>query len=301
MKRRTGFTLVELLVVIAIIGVLIALLLPAIQAAREAARRSSCQNNLKQMALATTNYHDAKGGYPPSGRLLASTSTISLGFHFEILPYIEQGNVTNLAGDSTEVNQLQSLREVFVNVYFCPSVDREEYNYTAGEWGVSTYYGVTGAGRKNFVRDLENSHCGDLYTDGLVYPDATINMKDVTDGTSNTLLLGERIYELRSFFSGAWWAGSSVQNATKICTYSAKNMRWPLGTPEQLGYYVKDSLAPLGAPKTILFNDVHFGSRHSALVQFAYGDGHVANLSEDIDLDILKSLSTRNGEEVFEN
>jgi prepilin-type N-terminal cleavage/methylation domain-containing protein len=302
MRRRAGFTLVELLVVIAIIGVLVALLLPAIQAAREAARRASCHNNLKQFSLAILNYHDVRKSFPPSGRILKQDSgQISLGMHFEILPYIEEGNTKDAAKGATNMAELDAamaaLRAAEVAVFFCPTVNRDEYNYTAGDWGVSTYYGVTGAGQPGFVRSLEKAHCGDIYTDGLLYPDSDISIKDVTDGTSHTLMLGERVYELRSFFSGAWWQGGTAENPTKMCTYSARNLRWPIGTPEELGYYVKDTLAPAGQPKTILFNDLFMGSHHPAQMQAAYGDGHVASLSKDIDLALLKSLATRNGEE----
>lgn len=302
MRRRAGFTLVELLVVIAIIGILVALLLPAIQSARESARRMSCQNNLKQLSLAILNYHDVHKRFPPSGRLLTqATGQISLGMHFEILPYIEEGNIKNAVGKSTNMAELEAnsaaLRQSQVPAFYCPSVDRGEYNYTSGDWGVSTYYGITGAGRPGFVRTLESSHCGSLYTDGLLYPDGDVNMKKVTDGTSHTLMLAERVYELRSFFSGAWWEGGTAQNPSKICTYSARNLRWPIGTPEELGYYVRDSLAPPGRPKTILFNDLFLGSHHPTQVQVAYGDGHVSGLNKDTDLTLLKDWATRNGGE----
>ena len=301
-QRSSAFTLVELLVVIAIIGILVALLLPAIQAARESARRMSCQNNLKQLALAAISFHDTHKSFPPSGRLSTQASgKISLGMHFEILPFIEEQGITTAVGKSTNMAELEAdnaiLRDAQIPVFFCPSVDRGEYNYTAGDWGISTYYGITGAGRPGYVRSLETTHCGDLYIDGLLFPDSKVNMKQVTDGTSHTLLLAERVYELRSFFSGAWWEGGTAQNPTKICTYSARNLRWPIGTPEEIGYYVRDALAPPGYPKTILFNDLFLGSHHPTHVQVAYGDGHVSSLGKETDLNVLKNLATRNGEE----
>ena len=102
---------------------------------------------------------------------------------------------------------------------------------------------------------------------------------------------------MRSFFSGAWWEGGTAQNPTKICTYSARNLRWPIGTPEELGYYVRDSLAPAGQPKTILFNDLFLGSQHPTSVQVAFGDGHVTGIAKDTALSVLQDLATRNGSE----
>jgi len=305
-RRDRGFTLVELLVVIAIIGILVALLLPAVQAARESARRMSCQNNLKQLALAAISYHDSYKQFPPSGRLLnTATGKISLGMHFDILPFIEEQTIKSAAGAAANMTDIETnseaLREAQVPVFYCPSIDRGEFNYTGYEWGVSTYYGVTGAGRNGHVRTLESAHCGNVFTDGLMYPDSEVSIKHVTDGTSHTLLFGERAYELRSFFSGAWWEGGTAQSPTKICTYSARNLRWPIGTPQELGYYVRDSLAPVGAPKTILFNDLFLGSSHPTSVQVAFGDGHVATLSRDTDLDVLKDMATRNGGEPGSN
>ena len=287
---------------IAIIGILVALLLPAIQSARESARRMGCQNNLKQLSLAILNYHDVYKSFPPSGRILTQAAgRISLGLHFDILPFIEEGNVKDAVGKINNMTDLEAanaaLRSVQVTVFFCPSVDRDSYNYTSGDWGVSTYYAITGAGRPGFVRSLEHAHCGDVYTDGLIYPDSEVGMKQVTDGTSHTLMLGERVYELRSFFSGSWWEGGTAQTPTKICTYSARNLRWPIGTPEELGYYVKDTLAPPGKPKTILFNDLFLGSKHPTHVQVAYGDGHVSSVDKVIDFGLLKDLATRNGGE----
>src|SRR5262245_25941615 len=138
MKRRLGFTLVELLVVIAIIGILVGLLLPAVQAARESARRMNCQNNLNQLSLAILSYHDVYKYYPPSGRISTQVAgQISLGMHFDILPFIEEGNVKSAAGTATNMTQLDAagaaLRAAQVSVFFCPTVSREDYNYTAGD------------------------------------------------------------------------------------------------------------------------------------------------------------------------
>src|SRR3954471_13300921 len=93
-RRRTGFTLVELLVVIAIIGILVALLLPAIQSAREAARRTKCVNNLKNLGLACLNYESSRKTYPPSSTIATDISTNGLSWEVIVLPYIEEGGIS---------------------------------------------------------------------------------------------------------------------------------------------------------------------------------------------------------------
>lgn len=299
MRRPQGFTLVELLVVIAIIGLLVALLLPAVQAAREAARRMSCQNNLKQFALATQNYHDAKLRFPAAGNMLAAAGALSSsGLHIELLPYVEQSALGQIVkGQPNSANIEEAVKSITIPFFFCPSVDRGLYGYTDGAWGVSTYSGIMGAGRPEHVRQLEMSHCGSYYTDGIFYPNSEVHIKDVTDGTSQTAIFGERAYELRTLFTSVWWEGGSLNAPNKVCVYPAKNLRWPIGNPDKTGYYIRDTLAPPGAPKTILFNDIPFGPNHANGTQFAFADGHIGNLSEDVDFSVLQNLATRNGEE----
>jgi len=303
-----GFTLVELLVVIAIIGILIALLLPAVQAAREAARRASCQNNLKQLALAAHNYHDSFNTFPASSWLLPGPGEdtvnggTSLGLHIALLPFIEEDSLKSIMKGASNVDDVDAisaaLRELGISIFFCPSLERESQDYTNEGWGLTTYMGVAGAGLNGHFRDLEDAHCGDVYTDGVIYPDSQVSFSSIIDGSSNTLLIGERVYTLRSYFAGAFWSDGTRQMPGRICNYSSKNMRWPMGTPQELGYYVKDSAAP-AAQKVILYNDLFFGSEHSGIVQFAYADGHTDTLSKDIDFKLLQSLATCNGGEVI--
>src|SRR3954454_9007927 len=120
--RRKAFTLVELLVVIAIIGILVALLLPAIQAAREAARRSQCSNNLKQVTLATLNFHDARKGMPPMRIVDGDRTWMGL-----ILPHIEESMVADLWDHKLGCyyDQTYKCRTAIVSAYFCPSMIHE--------------------------------------------------------------------------------------------------------------------------------------------------------------------------------
>src|SRR5688500_2633618 len=119
-QSRRAFTLVELLVVIAIIGVLVALLLPAVQAAREASRRTHCRNNLRQIGLAVTNHHDAKGHYPP-GRV--REDQFGASWAFELLPYMEQQQIHQAFDESLRVDDdrnAQAMRTP-VPAFYCPS------------------------------------------------------------------------------------------------------------------------------------------------------------------------------------
>jgi len=295
-KVAGAFTLVELLVVIAIIGILVALLLPAVQSAREAARRLSCTNNLKQMMLAALNYQSAEGVLPTSAAEEQIQGLHSYSLHFLLLPYLEQGNVVNATGEALGPQQVETiLKTVDLSFYWCPSTEQLPQDFTSEGYGISTYSGVTGAGRYGNFRDLEDGHCGDYYTDGIFYPYENVRLSSVTDGTSQTLAIGERIYQLRSFFTGAWSSGNPID---KVCSHASKNLRWPIGTPEELGHYVSSQSAPPGAIRTIRFNDLFFGSDHTGGVQFAFTDGSVHFIEDDINFAVLQNLATRNGAEI---
>jgi hypothetical protein len=306
---------VELLVVIAIIGVLVALLLPAVQAAREAARRMSCSNNLKNMILAAHNFHDANRVLPTaSGSTTQGES--GAGMHIDLLPYVEQGNLDSSIkatldkANSSDIGLVgPELKSLFLKLYWCPSHESEGEDYTAEGFATSTYFGVMGPARNGDCMKgkkyggpgtLEQSHCGTAALDGVILPFQNVALGEITDGTSQTIAIGERIYQLRSFFSGAWISGTSPETASKACVYSAKNMRWGISTPEKSGYYIQGSDAPRGAKKDLLFNDFFWGSAHPGIVHFAYADGSVHGINEDIPLDLIKNIATRNGQEMSE-
>jgi prepilin-type N-terminal cleavage/methylation domain-containing protein/prepilin-type processing-associated H-X9-DG protein len=158
-NRRHGFTLVELLVVIAIIAVLIGLLVPAVQKVRESADRVNCANNLKQMGLALHNYHNDRGRFPSA----------SLGWMNDLLPYVEQQN-----------------HGVEVKLYECPADPRQlvanfSSPFGSSQFGCTSYLGVTGSDKRNGIFP---------YDFPIFFPGTRI--RDITDGTSNTLMVGER-------------------------------------------------------------------------------------------------------------
>ncbi|UUO04550.1 DUF1559 domain-containing protein [Blastopirellula sp. J2-11] len=241
MSRR-GFTLVELLVVIAIIGVLIALLLPAVQQAREAARRMQCTNKLKQLGLAIHNYHDSFGTLPAGAITTATASTAagdqgnaSWGWGALILPFLEQQNMADRLGvgkipldDYVKATASTGItlddKSLVLNAFICPSDagpvvnDSSKFSRTGGNpfdttpanlAPKSNYNGCFGHNRS---RVWDNSQYKTVasgafrYSGGASKADA-LGLKDITDGTTNTILLGERAYTLKQnihFYPGTW-------------------------------------------------------------------------------------------------
>lgn len=308
---QTAFTLVELLVVIAIIGILVALLLPAVQSAREAARRMSCSNNLKNFILAAHNYHDAHKEFCASAELGGNQDS-SIGMHISLLPYIEEGNMANQVDAALDKTANRTLKEAALSsaltstelsIYWCPSRDNsEKEDWTALGVGMMTYYGVMGSKHNGNFYDLEDGHCGDVANDGIFYPYETVAMRDITDGTSQTLAIGERTYSLRAFFAGAFYTGTEpYQRNRKVCSNAAKNMRHGITTPQAAGYYVQAQEFPRGANRSVLYNDLFWGSEHPGGAHFAYADGSVHFLSEDTSRPILLNMASRNGGELTED
>jgi prepilin-type N-terminal cleavage/methylation domain-containing protein/prepilin-type processing-associated H-X9-DG protein len=290
-----AFTLVELLVVISIIGVLMALLLPAIQAARESARRTQCTNKLKQIGLAIQNYHDSQKHFPSGANIHASTG-VGLSWNVLILPYIELGSLY------TEIQPLpnggaanSSPEYSLIDAFVCPTAT-EQGNQANTEKG-SNYSAVAGAGRNDEGKmGFTSPNCGDVFTDGVFYADSRIPISRITDGTSNTLAIGERIYYWRSWYFGTTKRGNPVN---EICSGSAQNILYPINADQyQFGFYRFDNRAPIGAPKTMLLNDLQFGSDHPGGASFTFADGSVHMLNETIDMTVYKDMSTKDGGEV---
>ena len=146
-SQRSAFTLVELLVVIAIIGILVGLLLPAVQAAREAARRMSCSNNLKQIGLATHNYHDTYKRFPAAGYYRRDLSSDSWSVQARILPQLEQANLQNLIDWGLSYSQQGNVARTRVDTFICPSeiLDEERPSPKPND-PAFTYYPLNYAG-----------------------------------------------------------------------------------------------------------------------------------------------------------
>jgi prepilin-type N-terminal cleavage/methylation domain-containing protein/prepilin-type processing-associated H-X9-DG protein len=346
--RRTGFTLVELLVVIAIIGVLVALLLPAVQSAREAARRMSCSNNLKNIGLACLNYESTKGTLPPGSINAPRDQQSGLGWPVLILPYVEQPTVSQAAIDTYAKSgdayggALDELNSLLLPMYLCPSdpdLKEQEEKYGNRKRKAMTYAGVsgsyysrtgvcpptrTGDGYCVWAGQSPTDIFGPNNYDGLIVQDWPVELQQVTDGTSNTLMIGERTYQIRAWMIGAYWKppttsptpprgsprsttppdGPQPTTALFACKNLAASV--PLNHDPYDACYIGHSNAlgdrpavPDSTPRTVSVNDLPFGSRHPGGVNFNQGDGSVQFLRDDLDVDLYLSLGSRNGEEVL--
>lgn len=291
-----GFTLVELLVVITIIGVLMALLLPAIQAAREAARRSQCTNNLKQIGLAMQNHHAAKRTFPSGSNLHTINFRDGISWNVMTLPYIELGSLYDQIQPQPNGGALNyNPRLIQIDTFVCPTAPPVENSDQAEK--TSNYTAVSGAGRNGERMDLATQEdCGDVFTDGIFYPNSRTPISRIADGTSNTLAVGERLYIYRNWMQGAAKFGNPP---SEICMGSSVNIVYPINAdPYQFGFYKFYFEAPAGAPMEMVLNDLQFGSDHTGGANFNYADGSVHFIGDDIDFTVYQDLSTKDGGEV---
>jgi prepilin-type N-terminal cleavage/methylation domain-containing protein/prepilin-type processing-associated H-X9-DG protein len=292
--RRPAFTLIELLVVIAIFGVLLGLLLPAVQKAREAANRVSCANNLKQLALAAHNYHDSHKVFPP-GYLRAPGPWLEVRvvtLHVALLPFIEQDGLERRWDYARYGNNLgpypTATASQVIGLALCPSddlprpaVDRNDMGTSPRHWGLTSYGGNAG------IRAT-----GGETKDGIFFQGSAVRLADVTDGTSHTLLFGERCHQDSNYDrlcprdpvgTNGWWAYAGPADVL-------------LSAAVPLNYHVPATAASCDEVKADRL--CAFGSRHPGGANFALVDGSVHFLPNSIPLTTLQSLSTRAGGEV---
>jgi len=303
--NRHAFTLIELLVVIAIIAILIGLLLPAVQKVRAAAARMKCSNNLKQIALAVHNYHDANQQFPYAAldrQPGEATTTYNTGFIL-IMPYLEQDNVAKRWNPKLPRNSTAdpdgdgytnfSLQQMQIPTYTCPSMTPpsgplggtenraySSYLFSSGTqdptlYAYYSFYGVPDPAFDGAIIPTRDR----VYTPAAACP-APTRMASITDGTSNTLLVGESDFKPRGVPStelGAIWGYGYI------------------------GYTFGSTFHPFNKHNNTTTLYGAFRSEHTGGANFAFADGSVAFVRESISQQTFQWMSTRAGGEVIPN
>jgi prepilin-type N-terminal cleavage/methylation domain-containing protein/prepilin-type processing-associated H-X9-DG protein len=298
-----GFTLIEMLVVIAIIAVLIGLLLPAVQMAREAARRVQCTNNMKQMGMAMHNYHAAEGVFTP-GYLSATQNNQPTGAELGqgwawgtlLLSQLEQAALYNAVNFGLPILDpgSQTVRRTTLGVFICPStigsglvdVLDSSGNMITHDLSPSQY--IASAGQFEVGDSPANNN-------GVFFRNSRVGVQDITDGTSTTLMAGERSRNV----AYATWLGAVPSGF--VCTEET----WKVRDCEPSGAMVLGHTGP--SPGRQQWVDVpnykgagadDFWSLHPGGCNFLFCDGSVRFLKETINPQVFSYLSTRAGDEV---
>ncbi|HUG19275.1 MAG TPA: DUF1559 domain-containing protein [Planctomycetaceae bacterium] len=293
-RSLRGFTLIELLVVIAIIAILVALLLPAVQQAREAARRASCKNNLKQLGLALHNYHDTFGSFP-SGWIGVDLATrrpevegiSGISWQVMLLPQIEQASLYQQLNFSENLLHPDNaiIRQNPLASFRCPSDSGPDFWDIEEEGSPGTivldrlpttnYVGMFGTTELHDCEDLAGLGL-QCRSDGAFYHNSSVKMRDLQDGTSGTIVIGERRSNPVAGHLSTW-IGAVPEGEEAFARFLGVTDH----TPNHPSAHLED-----------------FSSHHTGGAQFLFGDGRVKFVSENIDHQIYQALSTIQGGEV---
>jgi prepilin-type N-terminal cleavage/methylation domain-containing protein/prepilin-type processing-associated H-X9-DG protein len=317
-QRRSAFTLIELLVVMAIVGLMVAILLPAVQRSREAARRTHCTNNLKQLGVALASYTAGHGHLPPG--------YVSVGFDFDLLvsrgpgwgwaamllPFVEESALHNDIDFNRDIDHPvnSTTRQTALDLFLCPS------DYMPRTWTASSGFVRIRKGRiisvltpicdvagSNYVGVYGTSEPG-IDGNGVFYCNSSTRPAEIYDGLSQTFAVGERSTNLNNGRGQATWVGSVPGAVFWSCM--------PLGDGRDeeeegaSGCWREDgsgmTLGHTGegnGPGNIYADVNQFLSRHGQGAFFLFCDGHVRFLDESMDYKLYRSLSTREGAEVY--
>lgn len=299
-RRGSGFTLIELLVVIAIIAILIALLLPAVQQARDAARRSSCKNNLKQLSLALHNYESAYRMLPPGyfhkvDPLGTPANFMGYSWGTMILPQLEHKNLYDQFDFSIPVFNVVNLppRERHLSVFLCPSDPFSEDAFVARNdmsTPVERYAAASYAANWGPASTTVNLDMTPLQSRGVSYRNSNTRFRDLTDGLTNTLFLGERTNGPINAFVAP---GGHALFETAWCA-AVRDFTQP---DDDHGHMVL--FETQFRPNQPGGDDKGLSAPHEGICQFALGNGSVRAISENIDSGVYDALGTRSGGEVI--
>lgn len=298
---RRGFTLVELLVVIAIIGVLVALLLPAVQSAREAARRMSCSNNLKQLSLSLHNYEDTHKTLPPAGIDSNQMSWVVL-----LLPYFEQKALYDQfnfnQGAWNAFNRITLVQGIRLKPIICPDLTTKQDSYsvfvsTPDESNVSAlhYQAILGpngpvgsnTGQNYLTQGIANAGFGACANQGAFGQGTIVGqnviptnnpLRTFTDGTSNTLMIGEMAWPKYLYWRP--WTRGYYADSRGTLLYASKNITNPINSK-------------LSDP----WNDASLGSLHPQGTMCSRADASVHFLRQNIDMPTYRAIASRDGGE----
>jgi prepilin-type N-terminal cleavage/methylation domain-containing protein len=324
MSRR-GFTLVELLVVITIIGILVSLLLPAVQAAREAAHAAQCQNNLKQFGVATANHEQAKGYFPSGGWGSTWVGDPNYGFGakqpgnwaYSLLPFLEQSTIWSLGQGQSAAAKPALLAQQVTNIipgFFCPSgrrpglyplkgtsptntsslsgvnVMKIDYAINAGDFQIASFTGPT-----SNPPSASYTWPNTTQLSGVSFVRSQIKTAHITDGLSNTYLIGEKYLDPNNFVTGA----DPGDNETAMSGFDNNTFRYggsggnppttpPTGTPPQPETLGTSQISASAASTAMIW-----GSIHPTATFFVFCDGSVHGISFTINAETHRRLSNR--------